>query len=64
MIDNETWKLVPPPESSNVVGSKWVLKIKRDTNGNINSNKAKLVVQGYSQKLRMGDISFFKLIQY
>ena len=50
LIDNETWELVPPPESSNIVGSKWVLKTKRDANGNINRHKARLVAQGYSQK--------------
>ena len=50
LIDNETWELVPPPESSNIVGSKWVLKTKRDANGNINRQKARLAAQGYSQK--------------
>ena len=40
---------MPPPESSNIVGSKWVLKIKRDANGNIDRHKARLVAQGYSQ---------------
>ena len=50
LIDNETWELVPPPESSNIVGSKWVLKAKRDANGNINRHKARLVAQGDSQK--------------
>ena len=29
LLDNETWELVPPPENSNIVGSKWVLKLKR-----------------------------------
>ena len=53
LIDNKTWELVQPPESSNIFGSKWVLKIKRNANGNININrpcKASLVAQGYSQK--------------
>ena len=49
LMNNETWELVPPPESSNIVGSKWVLKIKRDANGNIDRHKARLVAQGYSQ---------------
>ena len=50
LIDNKIWELVQPPESSNIVGSKWVLKIKRDANGNnINRHKARLVAQGYSQ---------------
>ena len=49
LISNETWELVPPPKDANVVGSKWVLKVKRDADGNINRYKARLVAQGYSQ---------------
>ena len=49
LINNETWELVPPPLDANIVGSKWVLKVKRDANGNINRYKARLVAQGYSQ---------------
>lgn len=50
MLDNETWELVPPPEGLNIIGSKWVLKVKRDANGNIDRYKARLVAaQGYSQ---------------
>jgi hypothetical protein len=41
--------LVPPPEGSNIVGSKWVPKVKRDANGNVDRHKARLVAQGYSQ---------------
>ena len=43
LINNETWELVPPPLDANIVGSKWVLKVKRDANGNINRYKARLV---------------------
>ena len=45
LINNETWELVPPPLDANIVGSKWVLKVKRDANGNINRYKARLVAQ-------------------
>jgi hypothetical protein len=49
LISNETWELVPPPEGCNVIGSKWVMKIKRDADGNVDRHKARLVAQGYSQ---------------
>lgn len=49
LIKNETWELVPPPEGCNIVGSKWVMKVKRDANGNVDRHKARLVAQGYSQ---------------
>ena len=53
LIGNETWELVPPLKDANIVGSKWVLKVKRDADGNINRNKARLVAQGYSQTQRL-----------
>ncbi len=53
LMNNETWELVPPPEGSNTVGSKWVLKVKRDANGNVDRHKARLVAQGYSQTQRI-----------
>ena len=34
----------------NIVGSKWVFKLKRDAGGNINHHKARQVAQGYSQQ--------------
>ena len=49
LVHNETWELVPPPEDANIVGSKWVFKIKHDANGNVDRHKARLVAQGYSQ---------------
>ena len=49
LIKNETWELVPPPEGCNIVGSKWVMKVKRDANGNVDRHIARLVAQGYSQ---------------
>ena len=49
LVSNETWELVPPPKDANIVRSKWVPKVKRDADGNINRYKARLVTQGYSQ---------------
>ena len=49
LIKNETWKLVPPPEGCNVIGSKWVMKVKHDANRDVDRHKARLVAQGYSQ---------------
>ena len=45
-----TWELVPPPVDRNVIGSKWVYKIKKDQYGKISRYKARLVAQGYSQE--------------
>src|ERR1700730_5785309 len=37
------------PKDSNVVGSKWVLRIKKDEHGEIERYKARLVAKGYTQ---------------
>ena len=29
LIENDTWELVPMPEGKNIVGNKWVFKVKR-----------------------------------
>ncbi|THH01090.1 hypothetical protein EW026_g1530 [Hermanssonia centrifuga] len=42
---NETWTLVERPSGVNVIGSKWVLRIKKNTAGEIDKYKARLVAQ-------------------
>ena len=45
----ETWELVDAPGGANVVGSKWVFRIKKDAGGKAIRFKARLVAQGFSQ---------------
>ena len=49
LLSNDTWDLVPLPEGKNVVGSRWVFKLKRNSDGSIERYKARLVAQRYSQ---------------
>ena len=49
LVKRETWELVSAPDDACIVGSKWVLKVKRKANGEIDRYKARLVAQGYSQ---------------
>jgi len=44
-----TWRLEEAPPRVNIIGSKWVLKAKKDATGNIVRYKACLVAQGFSQ---------------
>jgi hypothetical protein len=44
-----TWEISDLPEGANLVGSKWVFHIKKDTTSCVVRYKAQLVVQGFSQ---------------
>ena len=50
LLNNGTWHLVPPPRGKNVIGCKWVYKIKRRADGQIERYKARLVAKGYRQR--------------
>ncbi|KAD2392849.1 hypothetical protein E3N88_39826 [Mikania micrantha] len=43
------WQLVDRPKGAKVIGTRWVLRCKKDDHGIIVRNKARLVVQGFRQ---------------
>ena len=45
-----TWTLVPPSASQNIVGYKWVFKLKHNSDGSISRYKARLVAKGFHQQ--------------
>lgn len=47
--DWPSWDVVEYPTGANVVGCKWVFKIKWNASGEIEKYKARLVAKGYSQ---------------
>lgn len=52
---NNTWDLIPPQPNMNVVGSKWVYKVKLRSYGSLEHLKARLVAKGFNQ---VDDIDF------
>jgi hypothetical protein len=50
LFRNGTWQLVPPTSGMNLVGCKWVFKLKRNAKGEIERHKARLVAKGYHQQ--------------
>ena len=50
LMKNGTWHLVPPQKGRNVIGCKWVYKIKRKQDGSLDRYKARLVAKGFKQR--------------
>uniref|UniRef100_A0A2N9EX91 Reverse transcriptase Ty1/copia-type domain-containing protein n=1 Tax=Fagus sylvatica TaxID=28930 RepID=A0A2N9EX91_FAGSY len=50
LVKNGTWELVPPNSTQNIVGCKWIFRIKRNSDGSIDRFKARLVAKGFHQR--------------
>ena len=48
--DNDIWDLVELPKGRKLIGCKWVFKTKRDSKGNIERYKARLVAKVFTQR--------------
>eukprot|EP00253_Pinus_taeda_P006033 PITA_06033 len=46
---NSAWEIVPKPEGKLVVGSRWIYKVKQETDGSVGKYKARFVARGFSQ---------------
>ncbi|XP_043705350.1 uncharacterized protein LOC122655199 [Telopea speciosissima] len=50
LIRNGTWSLVPRNPRMNLIGNKWVYRIKQKANGSLERYKASLVAKGFHQQ--------------
>jgi hypothetical protein len=50
LIKNKAWHLVPANQAQNVIGCKWVYKVKHKTDGEIERYKVRLVAKGFKQR--------------
>ena len=50
IMTNDVWEVVPRPQKSSVVGSRWIYKIKYAADDSIEKFKARFVAKGYAQK--------------
>ncbi|KAM1697210.1 hypothetical protein TB1_030656 [Malus domestica] len=49
LTQQQTWTLVSLPQNKNLVGCKWIYKVKRHPDGSVARYKARLVAKGFSQ---------------
>ncbi|KAL5856863.1 hypothetical protein ACOSQ3_004321 [Xanthoceras sorbifolium] len=47
MQDNNVWDLVSLPESAKLISCKWIFKTKRDSKGNVERYKARLIAKDF-----------------
>ncbi|KAA0066133.1 putative mitochondrial protein [Cucumis melo var. makuwa] len=57
LVKAQTWSLVLPTSSQNLIGSKWVFRPKQHPDGSIHRYKARLVAKGFHQNPR---VDFFE----
>ena len=54
-----TWYDVPRPPDNNIVGSKWVFRVKRKADRSVDKYKARLVARGFTQIYRVDYFTTF-----
>nr|GFC36821.1 retrovirus-related Pol polyprotein from transposon TNT 1-94 [Tanacetum cinerariifolium] len=60
--NQKVWVLVTLPDGKRAIGTKWILKNKRDAGGIICRNKARLVAQGHRQEEGIDYTDVFSLV--
>ena len=50
ILANRTWTLTKLPPGRKAIGCKWIFRVKRKANGDIDRYKARLVAKGFAQK--------------
>jgi histone deacetylase 1/2 len=59
---NHTWDLVQQLSAVNIIGCKWVHKLKHKLDRSIERYKARLVAKGYNQTPRLAYFETFSLV--
>lgn len=64
LIRNGTWSLVPRPANKKILTNRWVFKTKRDSHGQIEKHKARLVAREHIQKAGIDYEEIFAVARY
>ena len=49
LLKNNMWTLIPPSSHGNIIGCKWVFKLKYKPDGSIDCYKARLIAKRFNQ---------------
>ncbi len=63
LMENDTWELVELPPGKNVIGSKWVFKVKYKSDGKLERFKGRLVAKRYLQRYGIDYDQTWRLIE-
>lgn len=58
-----TWTLVPPVPHTMPVGSKWIFRVKYNSDGSVGWYKARLVAKGFLQRLGVDCVATYSPLQ-
>lgn len=62
LMKNKTWHLVPSLKGKNIIGCKWVYKVKKKADGSVDRYKARLVAKGFKQRYGIDYEDTFSLV--
>ncbi|XP_016442513.1 putative mitochondrial protein AtMg00820 [Nicotiana tabacum] len=62
LLANRTWFLVPRPPNINVIGCKWVYRVKQNSYGSLDRCKAHLIAEGYTRSYGVDYSDTFSLV--
>jgi hypothetical protein len=62
LMSNETWDLVPRPQGSNIITSKWVFTHKFRADGTFDRYRARWVLRDFTQHPRVDYDETFSLV--
>ena len=62
LVSNSTWTLVPPNPTQNIVGCKWIFRIKQNPDGSVMRYKLALLLKAFIKDLE--SISQTLLVQW
>jgi len=62
MEHNSVWNLVELPKGCKKVDCKWIFKTKRDSRGNLEHYKVRLIAKGFTQRYDVDYKETFSLI--